>query len=82
MKEIINLGDQGPELEAWASNAPALHTITSRLPPSMVTEIHGTMRYGQPTLRLISAAIYKARMEALARSMSPAINKTRRMRLP
>jgi hypothetical protein len=41
----------------------------------MVTEIRGTTRYGKPTLRSISAAIYKARIEALARSMNPAINK-------
>jgi hypothetical protein len=75
VKEVLNLGNQGPELEALAFSAPALYTITSRLPPSMINKIRGTMRHSKLMLGTISAAISKARMEALARSMSLANNK-------
>jgi hypothetical protein len=69
VKEVLNLGDQGPELEALAFSAPALYTITSRLPPTMISEIRGTKRHGKLMLGTISAAISKARIEALAGSM-------------
>jgi hypothetical protein len=75
VEEIINLGDQGLGLEALALDAPALYTITSKLPPSMITEIRGTMQHSKLVLGSITVAISKARREALARSMSLASNK-------
>ena len=82
VKEVLNLGNQGPELEALAFSAPALYTITSRLPPTMINEIRGAKRHGKLMLRTISAAISKARMEALARSMILANNKNAKNAAP
>jgi hypothetical protein len=74
VKEVLNLGNQGPKPEALAFSARALYTIASRLPPNIISNIRGTKRHGRPMLRTISAAISKARMEALARSMMPTDN--------
>jgi hypothetical protein len=64
VKEVLNLGDRGPELEAVAFSAPALYTITSKLPSTMIDEICGAKRYGKPMLNTIIEVISKARMKA------------------
>jgi hypothetical protein len=69
VKEVLNLGDQGPKPGALAFSALTLYTIASRLPPTIINEIRRAKQHGKLMLRTISAAISEARMEALARSM-------------
>ena len=40
VKEVLNLGDRGPELEAVAFSIPTLYTITSKLPFNMSDRIY------------------------------------------
>jgi hypothetical protein len=69
VEELLRLSDHGTQPEALAFSALTLYTITLRLPPTMINEIRGAKRHGRLMLKTIGAAISKARMEALARSM-------------
>jgi hypothetical protein len=82
VEEVLSLGDRGTKLEALAFSTLTLYTITSMLPPAMVNEIRGAKRHGTIMLRMISSAISKARMEAVARSMTLTDNMNERKAIP
>ena len=68
VKEVLDLSDQGPELEATALSIPTLYTITLRLPFTMGDKIYDIEQNGKPKLEEIVKIISKARANASARS--------------
>jgi hypothetical protein len=68
VKEVLDLSDQGPELESTALSIPTLYIITSKLPFTMSDKIYDIEQNGKPKLEEIIKIISKARMNANARS--------------